>query len=253
MGIIIKTSSEIALLQKGGLILGRILQKVAQRVKPGISTLELDILAENLIKQEGGEPSFKGYRGFPATLCTSVNEEVVHGIPSAERILKEGDIIDLDIGMKYQGLFTDMSMTVGVGKIDQKARELIEVTYQALLKGIAQVAPGKYTGDIGFAIQNFVEKRGFSVVRELVGHGVGKKVHEEPDIPNYGKKGEGVKLRKGMVIAIEPMVNQGDWRIIIKDNGWTAVTADHSLSAHFEQTVAVTEKGYQILTPLFFP
>lgn len=252
MPIIIKTPQEIKILEKGGKILAKILKKVGQAVKPGISTLELDELAERLVKEKGGRPSFKGYNGYPATICASVNEEVVHSIPLKNKILRPGDIISLDIGMEYQGLFTDISLTVGVGRISPEAKRLIEITRKSLDIGIKEIAPGKHIGDIGFAIQNFVEKNGFSVVRELTGHGVGKAVHEDPLVPNYGKPGKGEELKPGLVLALEPMVIIGDWRVVTLEDGWTVATADGSLAAHFEQTVMVSEKGYKILTPFYF-
>jgi len=248
--ITIKTAEEIEILKQGGAILAKVLKQVSKAVKPGISTLELDQLTERLIRENGGKPSFKGYRGYPATLCTSINEQVVHGIPRADRILKQGDIIGLDAGTEYKGLFTDMSITVGVSKISRQAKKLIKATRKALDIGIKQIAPGKCIGDIGFAIQKFVESHGFSVVRQLAGHGVGKAVHEDPLVPNYGKQGEGEILKPGMVLALEPMITTGDWRVITLEDGWTVETADGSLSAHFEQTVVVTENGAEILTPL---
>lgn len=255
--IIIKTPPEITLMREGGRILAKVLREVIKATKKGVSTKELDELAERLIRKFGGEPAFLNYQTegeeippFPATLCTSVNQEVVHAIPSYQRILKEGDLVGLDIGMDYKGFCTDMAKTVGVGKISPKAKKLIEVTRKALVIGIRKVKPGNFIGDIGAAIQQYVEKKGFSVVRQLVGHGIGKKVHEEPRIPNYGEPRTGPKLEKGMTLAIEPMVNIGKDMVKTAADGWTIVTDDKSLSAHFEHTVVVTKKGYEILTDL---
>ena len=253
--IIIKTPEEVSIMREGGKILADVLDKVSKIVTPGISTFELDKLAENLIKKTGGIPSFLNYtiegeenNPYPATLCTSVNEEVVHGVPSKNMILKEGDIIGLDIGMFYKGLCTDMAKTVGVGKISEDKQKLMDVTLKALKKGISQVKSGAQIGDIGSAIQQYVEAEGFSIVTQLSGHGVGKEVHEEPRVPNYGESGTGIKLEEGMTIAIEPMVNVGDELVKTEDDGWTITTVDGSLSAHFEHTIAVTKKGCVIIT-----
>jgi methionyl aminopeptidase len=251
--ILIKTKAEIEKMRAGGRILAAVLEKVAVAVKPGVSTGELNNLAETLLKQQGATPSFLGYgreRGtpYPASLCTSVNEAVVHAIPSADHILQEGEIIGLDIGCWYEGLCTDMAVTVPVGKVSAKALKLIKITKLSLAEGLRQVRAGTYIGDIGSAVQNFVEANGFSVVRQLTGHGVGKAVHEEPAVPNFGKKNTGIKLEAGMTIAIEPMVNEGSYKIKVLTDGWTVVTADKSLSAHFEHTVLVTDNGYEILT-----
>jgi methionyl aminopeptidase len=252
---LIKTKAEIEKMRAGGRILASVLNKVGAAVKPGVSTAELNNLAENLLKQQGAKPSFLGYgheqsNSYPASLCTSVNEAVVHAIPSTEHILQEGEIIGLDIGCWYQGLCTDMALTIPVGNISTKALKLIQVTKLSLEEGLRQVCAGARMGDIGAAIQTFVESNGFSVVRQLTGHGVGKAVHEEPAIPNFGKRGTGIKLAAGMTLALEPMVNEGGYEIKVLADGWTVVTADKSLSAHFEHTVLVTDGGYEILTQL---
>lgn len=253
--IIIKTPEEILIMKKCGKILANVLDTVSKNVSPGISTKELDLLAEKLIKEAGGSPAFLNYtiegeedNPYPGTLCTSVNSEVVHGIPSKNMILKKGDIIGLDIGMYYNGLCTDTAKTVPVGKISEDNIILLDVTKKALAKGIAKVKSGGKIGDIGAVIQQYVEGEGFSIVKQLVGHGVGKDIHEEPRIPNYGTAGTGIKLEEGMTIAIEPMVNVGEDLVQTEEDGWTVITADKSLSAHFEHTVVVTRKGCTILT-----
>ncbi len=223
-------------------------------MKSGVTTKELNRIAEALIVSVGGIPSFKGYNAFgartayPASLCTSVNEEVVHGIPSEKRVLKEGDIIGLDIGMKYTDLYTDMAVTVGVGHIDAVSQKLIDVTRKALAIGIAEIRVGACVGDIGNVIQTYAESNGFGVVRELVGHGVGHAVHEEPEIPNFGKKGQGLKLEEGMVLALEPMLTAGKHQVLLAKDDWTWKTKDGSRSAHFEHTVVVTKDGVRVLT-----
>ena len=247
--IIIKSPQEIAIMREGGKILAKILKKVEKEAKPGVTTKELDEYAEKLALKYGSRPSFKGYNNYPSALCVSVNEEVVHGIPSGRK-LKEGDIVGLDMGIYYKGLCTDSAVTVGIGKISSKAERLIKVTEQALKYGIDVVKPEAHIGDIGFAIQSYVESQGFSVVRDLVGHGVGKNVHEAPQIPHFGRKGSGLKLKEGMTIAIEPMVNAGKYYVHQAKDGWTFVTSDGSLSAHFEHTMAVTKNGCEILTAL---
>lgn len=243
-----KTFDEIVILRQGGIVLSQIMKELMGAVKPGISTLDLDNLARKLIDQAGARSAFLGYRGYPAALCTSVNDEVVHSIPRADQVLKEGDIVGLDLGIEYKGLFTDMTRTVGVGKISEEVKYLIQTTKEALDEGLKQVRNGATTGDIGFAIQKYVEKRGFGVVRDLIGHGVGYSIHEEPPVPNFGLPKTGVKLITGMVLAIEPMVNQGTFRVKTAEDGWTMVTLDGKLSAHWEDTIVVTEKGYEILT-----
>ncbi len=247
----LKTPQEIELIRENGKMLSQILRDVAAAVRPGISTWELNEMAEAKIAAVGGKPSFKGYGEdiqFPTGLITSVNDAVVHGIPSADEFLKEGDIVSLDIGMEYKGLFTDMAITVGVGEISEEAVELIRVTKKSLAAAIAVAQVGNTIGDIGAAVQRIVEPAGFSVVRDLVGHGVGHGVHEDPLVPNYGKAGTGLKLVAGMVLAIEPMVTVGSHKLYIDDDQWTFRTADESLAAHFEHTVAITDKGPRILT-----
>ena len=253
--ISIKTPEEIKILRDGGKILASVLLMVAEKARAGIATKELNEYAENLIKKASGEPSFKNYKTprdkfpFPASLCVSVNNEVVHGIPSG-RILKEGDIISLDLGLKYKDLYTDATITVGVGKISADAEKLLNITKIALEKGIGVIKEEATIGDIGFAIQSYVEANGFNVIKKLVGHGVGYKIHEEPEIPNFGKKGEGVVLKEGMVFALEPMVVMGSGDVILDKNNWTWKTKDGSLAAQFEHTIVVTKKGCEILTKI---
>jgi len=245
--IIIKTDKEIKLIREGGKILASIMDELEEMIVPGIATIDIDKKAVQLTEEYGAKPSFRGYRGFPASVCTSVNDKVVHSVPRDE-ILKEGDIIGIDYGLLYKEHFTDMARTIAVGNISKELKKLIKITKDSLNIGIDQVRPGNKIGDIGSTIQTYVESNGFSVVRELVGHGVGKKVHEDPQIPNYGVKGKGPMLKKGMVIAIEPMVNIGSYEIKLLDDGWSFATKDGSMSAHFEHTIAVTDDGYEILT-----
>jgi len=245
--IIIKNPKEIEIMREGGMILAKVLKKVAKYVRVDITTQELDKLAKELVFKYGGKPSFEGYEGYPAGLCTSVNEEIVHGLPG-KRKLKSGDIIGLDLGVLYKGYYTDAAITLAVGKVSPRVLKLIKVTKKALKKGIGEVRVGNHIGDISAAIGEYAESQGFSVVRNLVGHGVGKLVHEEPQIPNYGKPGTGPELKVGMTLALEPMVNIGGYQTRQKDDGWTFVTQDKSYSAHFEHTVAVTKKGPRILT-----
>lgn len=253
MAVIIKTKEEIEILREGGKRLASILAKVAKMVKPGVSTYELDKYAHDLIVEGGDEPAFLNYKpegqskAYPASLCTSVNNEVVHGIPSQTKILKEGDIISIDLGLKHQGLFTDHAVTVAVGSIDKNSQKLLNDTHEALLVGIEAAKGGNTVGDIGHAIEQFVAHR-YGIVRELSGHGVGKKIHEDPYVPNFGKAGKGQKLIPGMVIAIEPMLNIGKANIITLADGYTIKTADGSRSAHFEHTVLITEGEAEILT-----
>ena len=248
--MIVKNQKELDILREGGKKLAAVLSSVAEAAKPGIKTKELDTLAEKLIVGAGGKPSFKGYKNpigknnYPATLCISINEEVVHGIPD-ERILKIGDVVGLDAGMWYGSYCTDTALTVLVGGGTNK---LIEKTKESLSVGISKVKAGVRIGDIGFAIQNFLEKNGFGVVRELVGHGVGNAVHEDPEIPNWGKIGTGSEFVEGMIIAIEPMATEGSPKVKLLDDGWTWVTADGSNAAHFEHTLVVTKSGSEILT-----
>jgi len=212
-----------------------------------MTTQEIDILAEDLMRAAGVQPAFKGYRGYPACVCTSINEEVVHGIPKG-RMLLEGDIVSIDVGIIHQGYYSDMAFTAGLGKIFPERKNLLDVTEQSLAQGIAQARTGNHLSDISHAIQSYVESQGFSVVREFVGHGIGKNLHEDPEIPNFGDPHQGPVLKEGMVLAIEPMVNFGAWQTVILDDGWTVITQDGKPSAHFEHTVAITKKGPEILT-----
>ena len=235
-------------MREAGRIVCEILDALERLIAPGVSTWELDALAERLIRQKGARPAFKGYQGFPACLCASVNDEIVHGIPSRTRRLEEGDLMKLDFGVQYRGFFGDAARTVPVGRIGPDAQALVDVTRSALLKAIEQVVPGNRVGDVSWAVQQHVESHGFSVVQDFVGHGIGRHLHEAPQVPNFGEPGLGIPLRPGMVIAIEPMVNQGTGRVKVLDDQWTAVTADRRLSAHFEHTVAVTDGPPDILT-----
>jgi methionyl aminopeptidase len=249
---LIKSKEEIEIIREGGQLMHKILRDIGSRAVPGVSTWELDRYAEEQILKVGGKPAFKGVGGpenpYPATLCTSINDEVVHGIPSKHVILEDGDIIGLDIGMQYKGLFTDTAITVAVGKISPIVQKLLDVTEKSLKAAIAVAKVGNTIGDIGFATQQVIENAGFNVVRDLVGHGVGYEVHEDPMVPGYGKKGKGEPLLEGMVLAIEPMVVTGSYRLFMDDDLWTIRTADGGLSAHFEHTVAITAKGASILT-----
>lgn len=245
--IILKSDRELQAMREAGRLTALAHQEVAKAIAPGVTTLELDRIVETFIRKMGGSPSFKGYHGFPASICASVNDEVVHGIPSARK-LKEGDIIAIDIGVFYGGFHGDAATTWPVGAISDEARRLLEVTEESLRRGIAAVKPGGFLGDIGHAVQNFVESNGFSVVREYVGHGIGTRMHEDPQVPNFGAPGQGPQLRPGMVLAIEPMVNAGGYPVRSLADGWTVVTTDASLSAHFEHTVAITERGAEVLT-----
>ena len=245
--ITLKSSREIEIMRESNRIVAQILAFLSNSIKPGMTTKELDGLAEELTKEKGAVPAFKGYNGYPATLCVSVNEEIVHGIPGPKR-LREGDLVSLDMGVKYRGYYGDAAVTVPVGRPSQRARRLLEVTKGALERAIAVAIPGNRLSDISFAIQSYAEGEGFSVVREFVGHGIGKKLHEDPQIPNYGPPHHGPFLKVGMVLALEPMVNMGTWRAELLPDGWTAVTADGSLSAHFEHTIAITTNGPRILS-----
>ena len=243
----IKTEEEIRIMAEGGKILAGVMSELEKKVKPGITTKELDELAEELIFKSGGKCSFKGYQGFPCCLCTSVNEEIVHAVPS-KRILKKGDIISLDLGFEYKGFHADMAVTLPVGRVGREVLELIKVTKEALKIGIKEVKPGNTFGDIGNAVQKYVESRGFGVIRELCGHGIGKEIHEDPQILNYGRKGTGLKIKEGMVLCLEPMVAVGDWAIARTDDGYGFKTKDGSLSCHFEHTIAVTKNKIRVLT-----
>jgi len=243
----LKSQEDLKVLEKSGKILSSVMNRLKAIVIPGVLTREIDLLAESLIIQKGAMPAFKGYKGFPATVCTSVNEEIVHGIPG-ERALREGDIIGIDLGVNYGGYFTDAAVTLAVGKISPQVNELVEVSQRALDEAIKEAVAGNNLSDISSRIQSFVESKGFSVVRQFVGHGIGLSLHEEPEIPNFGIPHQGPVLKSGMVLAIEPMVNMGSWEAKILPNGWTAVTKDRFPSAHFEHTVAITEEGPRILT-----
>ena len=245
--IVYRSQAEIARMRAANALVAAILAELEAAVAPGVSTKDLDALAERLTRDAGAVPAFKGYRGYPSTLCASVNEQVVHGIPSAAA-LRDGDIVSLDIGVKLQGYFGDSAVTVPVGRIDERAVRLLDVTREALEKAIAEARVGRRLSDIGHAVQAHVEAHGFSVVREFVGHGIGEELHEDPQVPNYGQPGRGPKLAEGMVLAIEPMVAMGRPDVRVLADGWTAVTRDGSLAAHFEHTVAVTGDGPLVLT-----
>jgi methionyl aminopeptidase len=251
--ISLKSPREIDIMRRANVVVAEVLHALKGRVAPGVTTLELDSLAEEITLKKNAIPAFKGYsvagRIFPRCLCVSINEEIVHGIPS-NRPLREGDIVGLDYGVIYDGFYGDSAVTIGVGKVSEEAARLMAVTEQALYKGIEQLHAGKRLGDLGFAIQQTAEGAGYSVVRAFVGHGIGKKLHEEPPVPNYGEPDRGVRLKEGMVVAIEPMVNAGGYEVEIKEDGWTAVTKDGSLAAHFEHSVAVTKNGPVILSQL---
>jgi methionyl aminopeptidase len=251
--IALKSAREIEIMRRANIIVAEILQELKQRVAPGITTLELDAIAEEMTLKKNSIPAFKGYnvagRTYPRCLCASINEEIVHGIPT-NRELREGDIIGLDYGVIYQGFYGDSAVTVGVGKVSDEALRLMQVTEQALYRGIEQLHEGKRLGDLGHAVQQTAESAGYSVVRAFVGHGVGRKLHEEPPVPNYGEPDRGIRLREGMVLAIEPMVNMGGYEVEIKEDGWTAITKDRSLAAHFEHSVAITKNGPYILSQI---
>ncbi|MCX5701360.1 MAG: type I methionyl aminopeptidase [Candidatus Omnitrophica bacterium] len=243
----IKSEKDLEMLRKSGKILARVMLRLQELIKVNISTEEIDQLAEKLILEEDAVSAFKGYKGFPANICASVNEEIVHGIPDSRRI-REGDILSLDLGINYKGYFSDLAVTLTVGKVDAQVKKLIEVTKAALSVGITQARQDNHLSDISYAIQDYVERSGFSVVRQFVGHGIGLSLHEEPEIPNFGLPHRGEILKNGMVLAIEPMVNMGTWEAEILNNGWTAVTKDRMPSAHFEHTIAITSNGPEILT-----
>ena len=246
---VIKSPKEIAIMRQAGKIVATVLQRLREEINPGIKTSQLDLLAANEMKKYRAKASFKGYRGFPAYLCVSVNDEIVHGIPG-ERRLSEGDVVALDFGAVVDGFHGDGAITVGVGRISSEAQELLAVTEDALTAGIGAAHCGARLGDISAAIQHYVETRGFSVVREYSGHGVGRDLHEDPLVPNFGPPGEGPLLQRGMTLALEPMVTNGDWRTRLAENRWTVLTADGSLSAHFEHTIAISEDEAEILTLL---
>ncbi len=257
MSIIIKTKEEIEIIREGGKHLATVLYKVKEKVAPGISTKDLDLYAEKLIREMRDEPAFLGYRPdgadrpFPATLCVSVNDEVVHGIPKKDRILKAGDIVSIDLGVKHRGLFTDMAMTVPVGKVSKEDLKLMQVTEESLQVGIEAALGGNTVGDVGYAIESYIRSQGkYGIVEVLSGHGVGKKIHEDPYIPNFGKRGKGEKLVPGMIVALEPMINLGTKHVTIDEDGYTIRTADGKRSAHFEHTILITDGEPEILTKI---
>ncbi|ADU52352.1 methionine aminopeptidase, type I [Thermaerobacter marianensis DSM 12885] len=244
----LKSEREIRLMREAGRIVAAVLRELAAALRPGITTADLDRLAERLIREAGAEPAFKGYQGFPASICTSINDEVVHGIPSAHRVIREGDVVSIDVGARYQGYYGDSAATFAVGTVPEEVRRLLEVTRQSLAAGIAAARAGNRLGDIGHAVQQHVEAAGFSVVRDYAGHGIGRAMHEDPQVPNYGRPGTGLRLRPGLVIAIEPMVNAGGHAVKTDPDGWTVRTVDGSLSAHFEHTVLITGGEPEVLT-----
>ncbi len=244
----LKSAKEIGLMREGGAIVAATLRVLSEAARAGVSTGELDRISREELKKRGAKPAFLGYHGFPAALCVSINNEVVHGIPSEKRKIKDGDLVSLDFGCVVGALYADAAVTVGVGKISPAAQKLMDVTRESLARGIEQIKDGGRLGDIGHAVQTYVEKNGFSVVRDFVGHGIGRALHEDPPVANFGKAGTGMRLSPGIVLAIEPMVNAGGCDVETLEDGWTAVTKDGSLSAHFEHTIALTEKGAEILT-----
>lgn len=249
VGIILKSLEEIQRMRNAGCIAAAVLDLVAKAVKPGVTTAELNDIAIREVKKRGAVASFLGYRGFPGAVCSSINEEVVHGIPGS-RVIHEGDIVSLDFGAYIDGFHGDCAITVGAGKISSKAKELINTTKGSLQEGINAARPGERLGSVSAAIQRYAESRGFSVVREYVGHGIGRELHEDPQVPNFGIDNEGIILKKGMTLALEPMLNAGTWRTVVADDRWTVVTADGKLSAHFEHTIVINDDGPEILTRL---
>ena len=246
-GITVKSPRELESMRQAGQVVAATIARLVEFIAPGITTRECDVVAEREIHRLGATPAFKGYRGFPATICISLNEEIVHGIPG-DRIIRPGDLVSVDVGAIVEGFYADAAVTLGVGDVTPEAAALIQVTREALERGIQAIHPGARVGDISAAVEQFVEPQGYSVVREYVGHGIGQALHEDPQVPNYGPSGRGPLLRPGMVIAIEPMVNMGGWQTQALEDQWTVVTADGSLSAHFEHTIAITEKGPEVLT-----
>lgn len=246
--IVLKTGRELKIMKEACRISAGALQTAGRAVEPGVSTAEIDKLAENYILSQGGEPNFKNYQGYPATACISINNEVIHGIPSAKRILRQGDIVSIDLGAKFGGYHGDNAATFACGDVSPAAKRLIDTTRESLYEGIAAAVSGGRIGDISHAVQSYVEARGYSVVRQFVGHGVGTKLHEAPEVPNFGTKGRGIRLMPGMTLAIEPMVNEGSSGVKVLPDGWTVLTVDGSLSAHFEHTVVITADGPKIMT-----
>jgi methionyl aminopeptidase len=244
----LKSPRDIEKMRVAGKIVARTLKLIKEEAKPGVSTLKLDKLAEEFIRSQGAVPAFLNYNGYPATLCISIDDEVVHGIPTAKRVLKEGQLVSVDVGAQKDGFFGDAARTLFMGQPDEQTARLLKVTREALDRGVAQALDGNFLGDISFAIQTCAEENGFSVVRDLVGHGIGRMLHEEPQVPNYGSPRSGVQLKENMTLAIEPMINIGTWMVKIMDDNWTVKTTDGSLSAHFENTIVITKKGPEILT-----
>jgi methionyl aminopeptidase len=248
--IILKSPRELALMRAGGHILAEVMERLRAFVKPGVTTSEIDGEVESFLESRGAKPAFKGYRGFPATVCTSINEEIVHGIPSPHRRLKEGDIVSLDLGCIVDGYYADCALTLAAGEIPLGVQRLLDVTRESLDRAVAQCRPGRRLGDVSHAVQEHVERHGLGVVRAFVGHGIGRELHEDPQIPNFGEPGRGPVLKPGMALAIEPMVTMGSWEVRILPDRWTAVTEDGSWAAHFEHTVAISENGPVVLTRL---
>jgi methionyl aminopeptidase len=246
--ILVKSPREIEVMRRAGAVVGKFFEEVRMLILPGVSTWDLEQFADRFIARNGVRSAFKGYMGYTAHLCTSINEEVVHGIPSKDRVVREGDILSIDFGIIREGFYGDSAKTFPVGAVDEMSARLLATTERSLAAGIGEVRPGNRLGDVSAAVQETVEAEGFSVVRDFVGHGIGKSLHEDPQIPNFGKRGVGPKLLPGMIFAIEPMVNIGGWPVEVLPDGWTVVTRDRSRSAHFEHTVAVTEGGHQILS-----
>lgn len=246
--ITLKSGEEIIRMRDAGRIAAIAREIGGEHVREGVTTAQIDREIKKCILSHGAKPSFLGYGGFPASACISVNEEIIHGIPSSDKVLKNGDIVKIDVGAFYKGYHGDCAATFAVGEISEEAQRLIDVTKQSFFEGIAAIGEGKRIGDIGHAVQSYVERNGFSVVREYIGHGIGKHLHEDPEVPNYGAEGRGQRLRPGMTLAIEPMVNVGDWHVRVLNDEWTVVTVDGKLSAHYENTVAITENGVLILT-----
>mgnify|MGYP001765612656 FL=1 len=247
--VILKLPEEIEKARASNRIVAEVLSRLRDKVKPGVKTKDLDKFAEEIAEKRGARPAFKGYHGYPHSLCISINEVVVHGMPS-DRVLQEGDIVGLDFGVCYQGFYGDATITLPVGRVTDKALRLMQFTEQSLYTGIEQAVNGNRLGDISAAVQKVVEDAGYSVVRDFVGHGIGKNLHEEPQVPNFGQRGRGIELKRGMILAIEPMVNEGHYKVQIQPDGWTVVTKDGSLSAHFEHSIAITDNGPDILSKL---
>ena len=247
-GVTIKSPGELQYMKQAGEVVKKTKEIIKEAIESGVSTYDLDRIAENEIRKQGAVPSFKGLYGFPATICTSINHEIVHGIPSVKRVLKRGDIISIDVGAVVGGFHADSAFTVSIGEVEESVDKLIIDTSESLRCGIEKAVPEGRIGDISAAVQKYAEDRGYGVVRQYVGHGIGRALHEDPQVPNYGEQGKGLQLREGMTIAIEPMLNLGTWKTQVEDDGWTVVTADGSLSAHFEDTVAITNNGPEVLT-----